>query len=168
MRSAEESRMNISRGSGQGIYLSSEWRPPIGKTYLFEVYQRCLLCGISPLQRKRKGEDPRQPQPSLLRGRVLGGYPDTLKLQETRSRPFMSNIFSALGGFSQNRIIIAKNNSLKSVVVQTDRSLRVIHKQPLSDMCFAHPPGGCVWITSRKGVCNRGTFLPLYTRIQLT
>jgi hypothetical protein len=91
-----------------------------------------------------------------------------LKLQETPSRPFMSNLFSAFGGFSQNLFRITKNSNLKSVVVQTDRSLRVTHKQPPSDMCFAHPPGGCVWITPPKGVCNRGTFLPLYARIQLT
>ena len=103
MRPAEESRMNISRGSGQGIYLSSEWRPPIGKTYLFEVYQRCLLCGISPLQRKRKGEDPRQPQPSLLRGRVLGGYTRYLEAPRNAfTAVYEQHFFSARWIFSES------------------------------------------------------------------
>jgi hypothetical protein len=30
----------------------------------------------------------------------------------------------------------------------------VIHTQPPSDLCFADPPGGCVWITPRKGGMN--------------
>lgn len=61
-----------------------------------------------------------------------------------------------------------KRTEEKERVAQTDRPLRVTHKQPPSDMCLGHPPGGCVWITPRKGDRIQDAFLRPDNREQPT
>jgi len=44
----------------------------------------------------------------------------------------------------------------KGRIAQTSKDISpwVIHKQPPLDLCFANPPGSCVWITPRKNDLN--------------
>ena len=41
----------------------------------------------------------------------------------------------------------------KGRIAQTAKAISswVTHKQPPPDLCFADPPGGCMWIPPRKG-----------------
>ena len=95
MRSVDESGMNITQGSMQGICL-----PPAG---LAKAFQRCLLCGISLLMRKRKSEGRRQVRSSSLRRLVLGWVLKYHFAPERRSTAvYEQSFFSVMPIFSES------------------------------------------------------------------